>query len=242
MVDEAGLLDSQEETALLTKLNEISQRQKMDVVVLTVSSIYGSTPQEYADNYFDYNGYGQGSDHDGVLLLINMGQRDWYISTTGYGINAITDAGLNYISDKFLNHLSSGDYALAFNTYADLVDQFVTQAKTDTPYDSDSLPKDPLSLMWLPVSGLLALVVAWLVTAILKGQLTSVQSRSDAREYMKDGSFKLTNSQDLFLYRNVSKVPRPKSTSSSSGFRGGGGSSSHRSFSGRSHGGGGGKF
>lgn len=242
VVDEAGLLDSQEETALLTKLNEISQRQKMDVVVLTVSSIYGSTPQEYADNYFDYNGYGQGSDHDGVLLLINMGQRDWYISTTGYGIYAITDAGLNYISDKFLNHLSSGDYALAFNTYADLVDQFVTQAKTDTPYDSDSLPKDPLSLMWLPVSGLLALVVAWLVTAILKGQLTSVQSRSDAREYMKDGSFKLTNSQDLFLYRNVSKVPRPKSTSSSSGFRGGGGSSSHRSFSGRSHGGGGGKF
>ena len=242
VVDEAGLLDSQEETALLTKLNEISQRQKMDVVVLTVSSIYGSTPQEYADNYFDYNGYGQGSDHDGVLLLINMGQRDWYISTTGYGIYAITDAGLNYISDKFLNHLSSGDYALAFNTYADLVDQFVTQAKTDTPYDSDSLPKDPLSLMWLPVSGLLALVVAWLVTAILKGQLTSVQSRSDAREYMKDGSFKLTNSQDLFLYRNVSKVPRPKPTSSSSGFRGGGGSSSHRSFSGRSHGGGGGKF
>ena len=242
VVDEAGLLNSQEEADLLAKLNEISERQGLDVVVLTVSSIYGNTPQEYADNYFDYNGYGQGSNHDGVLLLINMGERDWYVSTTGYGIYAITDAGLDYMSNKFLAPLSAGDYALAFNTYADLVDEFVTQAKTDKPYDSDNLPKDPPSLLWMPASGLLGLVLAWLVTAYLRGQLTSVQSSSDAKEYRKSGSFKLTNAQDLFLFRNVSKVPRPKSTSSSSGFRGGGGSSSHRSFSGRSHGGGGGKF
>ena len=242
LVDEADLLNSQEEAALLSKLEEISQRQELDVVVLTVSSIYGFTPQDYADNYFDYNGYGQGPNHDGVLLLINMGDHDWYVSTTGYGIYAITDAGLDYMSNKFLKPLSAGDYTLAFNTYADLVDEFVTQAKTDKPYDSDHLPKDPPSLLWIPASGLFGLVLAWLVTAYLRGQLTSVQSRSDAKEYMKSGSFKLTNAQDLFLFRNVSKVPRPKSTSSSSGFRGGGGSSSQRSFSGRSHGGGGGKF
>lgn len=240
VVDEAGLLNSQEEADLLAKLEEISQRQELDVVVLTVTSINGFSPQDYADNYFDYNGYGQGPNHDGVLLLINMGDRDWHISTTGYGFYALTDAGMAYMSEKFLDPLSAGDYAQAFHIFADLVDQFVTQAKTDLPYDVGSLPKDPPSLLWIPASGLLGLVLAWLVTAYLRGQLTTVQSRTDAREYLKNGSFKLTNSQDLFLYRNVSKVPRPKSNNSSSGFRGG--SSSHTSFSGTSHGGSGGKF
>ncbi|WP_018167145.1 TPM domain-containing protein [Streptococcus minor] len=242
LVDEADLLDAQEETELLNKLNEISQRQKLDVVVLTVPSLYGQSPQDYADNFFDYNGYGQGDGRDGVLLLVNIGERDWHISTTGFAIYAITDAGLDYMSEQFLNHLSSGNYFLAFDTYADLVDEFVSQAKTDKPYDIDHLPKAPLSILWLPASALLGFVIAWLVTALLKGQLATVQPRSDAKEYMKNGSFKLTDSKDLFLYRNVTKQARPKSTSGSSGFTGGGGSSSHSSFSGGSHGGGGGKF
>ena len=242
VVDQAYLLDYQEVSKLSTKLTEISQRQGLDVVVLTVPSLYGESPQDYADNFFDFNGYGQGPDHDGVLLLINMEERDWHISTTGYGIYAITDAGLEYMSERFLKHLSSGNYAQAFNTYADLVDDFVTQAKTGKPYDVDNLPKEPFSLLWLPASGLLGFAVAWLVTTLLKGQLQSVQPRFDAREYMRNDSFALTKSQDLFLYRNVSRQARPKPTSSSSGFKGGGGSSSHRSSSGRSHGGGGGKF
>lgn len=241
LVDNGGLLYDDEKEELLAKLTEISKRQGLDLVILTEDSLNGQTAQEYADNYFDFNSYGQGKAHDGVLLLVSMTERDWYISTTGYGIYAITDGGVEYISNQFVKYLSAGDYALAFNTYADLVDQFVSQAKTDKPYDRGNMPKEPLSLLWLPASALLGLFVAWAITALLKGQLQSVQNESGAENYMKKDSFKLTNSQDLFLYRNVTSVPIPKNNNSS-GFRGGGGSSSHGSFSGGSHGGGGGKF
>ena len=73
----------------------------------------------YADDFYDYNGYGYGDSRDGILLLISMEERDWRISTCGYGITVFTDAGQEYISDKFLPYLSDGDYSEAFTKYAD---------------------------------------------------------------------------------------------------------------------------
>ena len=135
VVDMAELLSDSEKTALLSKLDEISERQQADIVVVTADTLDKKTPMEYADDFYDYNGYGFGENNDGVLLLVSMEDRDWYISTCGYGITAITDAGIEYISDKFLSDLSDGNYAEAFSTYAELCDEFFTQAKTGQPYD-----------------------------------------------------------------------------------------------------------
>ena len=93
VVDMADLLSDSEESSLLFKLDEISERQQFDVVVVTVGSLDGKTPTAYADDFYDYNGYGFGAEYDGVLLLVSMEERDWRISTCGYGITALTDAG-----------------------------------------------------------------------------------------------------------------------------------------------------
>ncbi len=116
VVDMAGLLSDSEKTALLTKLDEISERQQADIVVVTADTLDGKMPMDYADDFYDYNGYGFGENHDGVLLLVSMENRDWWISTCGYGITAITDAGIKYISEKFLSELSDGNYAESFST------------------------------------------------------------------------------------------------------------------------------
>lgn len=60
LVDEADLLSDAEEKDLLSKLDEISERQKCDLVIVTVKDLGGKTPEAFADDYFDYNGYGQG--------------------------------------------------------------------------------------------------------------------------------------------------------------------------------------
>jgi len=57
-----------------------------------------------------------------------------------------------------------------------------------------------------------------------------------AEDYLTEGTYRLTRSQDLFLYSNLTKTPRPQQNTSGSG------SGTHRSSSGRSHGGRGGKF
>lgn len=241
LVDEADLLSQSEEAELLTTLDEISTRQKMDVVVATVNGLRGKTAEAFADDFFDYHNYGQGDDHDGILLLVSMEDRDWHISTTGTAIRTFTDAGLDYMSNCFLPLLSSGDVAQAFSTYAGLADQFITQAKTDRPYDFDNLPKGPFNLiLWGGVSLFVGFLAALLYTAKLKAQLTSVRPQKGAQNYFKEGSFQLTQSQDLFLYRTLDRRTRPKSSNSFSSGRGG--SSSHHSSSGRSHGGRGGKF
>ena len=53
----------------------------MDLVVVTANTLGGKSPMEYADDYYDYNGYTD----DGALLLVSMEDRDWWISTKGSG-------------------------------------------------------------------------------------------------------------------------------------------------------------
>ena len=137
VIDDARLLTDSEKSELLSLVNEISERQGVDIVIVTVDSLGGKSARAFADDYYDYNGYGK----DGVLLLLAMNSREWYISTSGYGITALTDAGIDYISDRFLGDLSAGNYASAFTTYAELCDDFISEAKTGDPYDNGNMPR-----------------------------------------------------------------------------------------------------
>ena len=230
VVDQADLLSKSEEAALLKQLDEISQRQKLDVVVVTADTLDGATPRDYADDFYDYNGYA----NDGILLLVSMEDRDWWISTKGYGITAFTDAGIEYISEKFLTDLSDGEYADAFDIFAEQCDAFITQARSGDPYDSHNLPKEPFDVGFnLIVSLAIGLLIATVYTSILKGQLKSVHSQKEAANYVRQGSMNVTTSRELFLYSEVDRTAKPKESS---------GSSTHRSSSGSTHGGGGGKF
>ena len=91
-------------------------------------------------------------DRDGALLLISMEDNDWYISTCGYGITVFTDAGIQYIGEQIKEDLSDGDFSEAFDKFVGLCDDFITQARSGDPYDSHNLPKEPLSLIWIPIS------------------------------------------------------------------------------------------
>lgn len=237
VVDNADILNSTEEASLLEKLNEISERQNFDVVVATVDSLQGKTAMNYADDFYDYNGYGMGTDNDGVLLLVSMEDRDWWMSTTGFGITAITDAGIEYISDKFLEYLSDDEYAKAFDTYAELCDKFVTQAKAGEPYDVGSMPKEPFAFMRnILISLAVGIILSFIIVLIMRSKMKSVRRKSGASDYMKPGSMDITKSRDLFLYTHLDRKKIPKNNNSS------GGSSTHTSSSGTTHGGGGGKF
>ena len=230
LVDQADLLTDAQEASLLSKLDSISNRQGMDVVVVTADTLDGKSPMAYADDFYDYNGYAE----DGILLLVSMEDSDWWISTAGYGITAFTDAGIEYLGNRFVPSLSDGDYAGAFEIFADHCDEFITQAKTGDPYDTHNLPKKPFDfLLNLAVSFVIGLVIAAIATAVMKGKLKSVRAQAGASGYVKTGSMNVTHRQDLFLYRDVNRTAKPKDSS---------GSSTHTSSSGRSHGGGGGKF
>lgn len=246
LVDEAGLLTESEFSLLEEKFNSLSEELNFDIVVVTVDGLDGKSPMAFADDYYDYNGYGYGDSHDGCLLLISMEERDWWISTTGYGITAITDYGIRYIEDTIVSYLSSGDYYGAFNEFAETVVDFVVEARNGSAYDIDNTidgynPNERSTgdkIKTVLICIVAGLIISLIVTFGIKRSYTkAVHFNRDARNYLVPGSLNMTGSYDNFLYSNVTKV-RIQSESSSSG----GGSSTHVSSSGTSHGGGGGKF
>ncbi len=237
VVDNAELLSTQEKADLTAQLDEISERQQLEVVVVTVNSLEGKTPMEYADDFYDYNNYGYGESNDGVLLLVSMEDRDWWISTTGYGITAFTDAGIQHIGGEVASYLSSRDYYDGFKLFGEEADKFITQAKTGTPYDSGNLPKAKkkfFSAKSLLIALVIGLVVAAIIVFSIAKSYKPVRFKANASDYLVNGSLQLTGMYDRFLYSNVSKTARNDDS--------GGGSSTHSGSSGTSHGGGGGKF
>lgn len=235
LVDDAGLLDDSEYSELLSLLTEISERRQCEVAIITVNSLGGRTAESYADDFYDYNGYGYGPNDDGVLLLIAMNEREWHITTYGYGITAFTDYGIDRIGDAMVDYLSDGDYYRAFRTFADYCDDYIGCALEGNPVDVGS--EKPDILMMLLTSLIIGFIPAIITVSAMKSQLKTVGAKNSAADYTIDGSMRLTQNSDMFLYRNVNRVARPKESSG-----GGGGSSTHTSSSGRSHGGGGGRF
>ena len=83
VVDEANLMSPDQVLDLNDRANALSQEFNMDIVIVTTDDTGGKSSREFADDYFDYNGYGVGPNYDGILFLIDMDNRETYISTTG---------------------------------------------------------------------------------------------------------------------------------------------------------------
>lgn len=242
VVDEAGLLTREELDSLEDEARALSDAHQMDIVIVTQRSIGGRAALDYAADYYDYNGYGQGTRGDGVLLLLSMEERDWAIVTTGRGIGAFTDYAQAQIMDDVVPFFSAGDYARGFQRFLRDADICLTQAETGRPYDVDnrlqlkSVPERVFGMAgWIALA---ALVITGITMTVMILRMRSERPQRGARHYEREGSMRLDRSLDVYLYRSEVRTRIEKSSGSSSS----GGSSTFTSSSGRTHGGSSGKF
>lgn len=224
--------------SMINALNKPSdEKNYADAAAQFAYTLDGLTVSDYAERFYESHNYGYGPDKDGTILLISMEDHDWYMATYGYAITAFTDAGIQYIGEEMTGDLSDGDFAAAFDIFADECDDFITQAKTGEPYDIDNEPQKPMSWIWIPISLVAGIVLSLIVVGTMKSKLKTVRFQAAANNYVKAGSMNLTESRDIFLYNTMTKTKKEKNDSSS-----GGGSSTHTTSSGSTAGGGGGKF
>lgn len=250
VVDNADLLDTAEESAHEETIRLLREAYGMDVVILTVDSLEGKRPQEYADDYYDANGYGCGEEKSGVLLLISMEERDWYISTSGNAIYALTDYGIQQLGEELLSGFQL-DYDAGFRMFLRALPEYFDAYASGTPidgyadYSGDYYHGDREEVVYyeeeftpsVGLSFLLGLTIAAISVLVMRIGMNTKRPRRSAAGYMVENSFQMRQQQDLFLYSNISKVRREENKPSGSG-----GSSVHRSSGGTRHGGGGGKF
>jgi len=62
---------------------------------------------------------------------------------------------------------------------------------------------------WIAGSLVAGIAVALIVTGIMRRKLKSVRPQRNAANYVRKGSMVLTEHRDTFLYRTVTKTPRP---------------------------------
>lgn len=222
--DKAGILSDFDAEYLSDLTQEVAEKHSIDLVILTVPSLEGMSAQDYADDYYDYSGYGE----DGAIFLLAMAEREYHISTSGRVIEFLTDNVLYNMEERFLPYLSDGDYYYAFQDFVNSVDVYMT----DDPV-GDAL----VSLMYGAIAGL---IVAGIALLIMRGMMSNRTSQYSAGDYLKDGSYDLKVHRDLFLYSQVHRQRKPEQNTTTRS--GGGGSTTHVSSSGRTHGGRGGKF
>jgi len=219
LIDDAGLLNEEEAAKLEDLLAEASEKWDMDVVVHTTDSLGGKSPMNYTDDYYDDHGYGD----DGVILMVSIAERQWWISTSGKCI-ALLDA--DRLGNRFDTELSTGYYYDAFTAFLDGC-EIAMERESST--QTQSQPAIPLLICIL-----IGTVVGLISVLVMKGQLKTVRSQSGADCYVKQGSLQLRQCTDIFLYQNTTRRPKPQNNTRSGGVRVG--------SSGRRHGGGGGRF
>ena len=232
LVDEAGVLQPEVFAKIEQRLKTVSQRSGSDAVVVIVSDAGEKSPQDYADDYFDYNGYGQGSEKEGSLLLIvtgdgTPGSRYAHISTHGEKtIKTITDS----VIEKLLDSLIDG--GLKENDYLSGIDSYLSTLGRRF-YNSLSLLEVGMSL------GLAILVFLFKFLGTLKKYKNKGNfAAAPFYDVTKNSIASFATVNDTFLSTNtVSHVIQTSSSKESSG-----GSTTHTSSSGETHGGGGRSF
>ena len=208
--DEAGLLTEGERADLANRLAQLSDTYNAQIVVVTIPSAEGNDPDSIVEYFYDNMGIGYGENYDGVLLLVCMDPREYRILSNGYADVAIDTNTINNIGNVIVNDLTDGNYADAFDIFAEKCAYYLDGHLNGFSFNFG------MNLMIALMVGL----VAGLITAkSLKGQMKTVHQKNEAKSYIKAGSMNLQTQNDVFLYRDVRRTPKPKenNTRSSSG-------------------------
>ncbi len=260
--DQAGLFSETEIIQLEEKIAQCRKSTKMDVVIVSAYADGERSAEEYADDYYDYGGFGVGKKASGVLLLYYMdgpGQPggECYISTTGTMINMLTDERIESILDDVYGDLGNRDFAGATEHFLEDVKAYVKEGVESGQYTYD---RDTGEIVRYHSIRLYEVAIAMVIAGILAGSVcldikkryamkqSSREVSNSLQAYRADCAFHFSVAGDKMVNKYVRSVPIPRNTSSGSGGRGHSGSSSagrstiHTSSSGSSHGGGGRRF
>ena len=217
--DYADVLTDTEEAELISKLEALGSANNIEIGIVTVDSNEGKTPKAFADDFYDYNGYGYGENDDGFIVVYNTGEgdgnRNLWISTHGKGIDLLTYMEIDVIIEMMIAPIKNGDFTGAFNTFVE---------------ESESAIDESIPLLAIPLAIAIGFGLAFLIVKIQASKLKTVVQKADAADYV--GNIVITYQNDQFMFRNITSSPKVKSDSSST----------HTSSSGRTHGGGGRSF
>ena len=234
VVDQADLFTPEQEAGLSERAATIGAKHSQDLVIVTTDDAEGKIARDYADDFFDYGGYGFGEEFSGMLFLIDMDNREIWLSTTGHAIDVMTDERIDDLLDLAILPMQNANYAEAANVFLTQADHYLELGVPDGQYRIEekvrALEAHEIVLTILIAGAGFAMFYFSVTRRYRKRRMTWNYDLSK----MAIANFPIFSDRLVNKFVRTRKVPRQTSSGG-----GGGGSSTHTGSSGRSHGGGG---
>ena len=124
--DYADVIDREVEEEIINANLELEEKNGVQIAVVTVDFLDGANIEDYAYDLFNQWGIGSAESNNGVLLLLAIGEDNYYC-LAGDGLSNLLSAGrIKLLLNEYLEpDFASGDYSAGvsktFNAIYDLV-------------------------------------------------------------------------------------------------------------------------
>lgn len=263
MIDDRASLFTEEEIEMIdSEAYDFAMKENYSVAVVTTDNAMGKSAMEYADDYYDSLIFSSGWSENGMLFLIDMDNREIYVSCAGLCIDEYSDYELDSIVDKGYDCIVNDEYLKCILTMIGEAKNFLSETYnpdefvetgdwyiTDGGYyeedyyineDYHSSGSSGFEISHIFIYIIIGLVAGAITVLVIKN---SYKNTGKGDEFdANDISLELTASNDNVISKNVitTKIPRNNNNHRPGG--GSGGVSVHRSSGGIRHSGAGRKF
>ncbi len=244
VVDDAQVLTGDQVIKLTSQAKAISDKYGVDVVVHTSRTSYSMYMQEYSDAFYKYNGYGFGSNFDGILLTAfpstyyddDADSMQVVMTVSGKAADRMNETKEERLLDHYKSNAAGGRYYEGISDWLSATEHYLKTGRV------------PRSGMYWVVRTLIASAVGAIFGGITlsgaKKKMRPVRAQVNADYYIDRNQLNIQSLGDNLLYTTTSRTYSPVERSSSSS--GGGGrssySGSYHGSSGSSHSGSGRSF
>ena len=228
VTDNYGVFSDEQRATLEAKATELAQKYNMGVYLLVVDKMNGlDSPSQaertnFATSFYRANHLGLGKDQDGVMFALAIDSRDYVTIAKGQGSYSFSDEGIAAMEDDARSYLGDNEWYEGCKAYYDRIGEqleyFAAKGEPWKEPDPFSLVLKLLAMLGIPAG------IAGSVVSGDKRAMKTAREKSEASNYLEQGSFELTQSYDQFVNTTLAVTPIPKNEDKGgdSGFGGGG--------------------
>ena len=141
LIDEPGLLTRDEAETLESRAAELTGRYGIGVYIAVVDDFtdYASDCETASEEIYLANGFGVGSEQNGILLMLSMADRDYDLCAYGTDAHlAFTDYGKERLEEEFLDDFRYDDWYTGFEDYLSACGRMLSAAEQGRPVDTEN--------------------------------------------------------------------------------------------------------
>ncbi len=212
--DFAEILTTTEEQKLYDEIVNYINQTNMDIAIVTIKYNNKHNVQTYAEDFYDYNNFGVGTDRDGILFLIDMDLQQFYLTATGKAIRTYSDKRYNAMLDNAYQYVATGDY---YGSCSALIKSALSYSKIDSTEDDNYVVNSDGTIQrdngTLIAGGIFAIIGTAITMLILVNMNRTVYRPKHVRSFLVKDTMSIKRVNEVNLGTQVARAPRKKKSS-----------------------------